>query len=56
MAAILKVFLVDLSTWGLDNPNQVFVAADRPYGLIEAVIATDDAPAAGPAWDPYPLL
>ena len=29
-------FLVDLGKWDLDNPNQVFYAADRPYGLIEA--------------------
>ena len=31
-------FLVDLGKWDLDNPNQVFYAADRPYGLIEAAI------------------
>jgi urate oxidase len=29
-------FLVDLSPFGLDNPGEVFIAADRPYGLIEA--------------------
>ncbi len=29
-------FPVDLSPFGLDNPGEVFVAADRPYGLIEA--------------------
>ena len=28
--------LVDLTPFGLDNPNQVFVATDQPYGLIEA--------------------
>ncbi len=28
-------FLVDLSPFGLDNPDEVFLAADRPYGLIE---------------------
>jgi urate oxidase len=28
--------LVDLSPFGLDNPNEVFVPSDEPYGLIEA--------------------
>jgi urate oxidase len=49
-------FLVDLSAFGLDNDNEVFRAEDRPYGLIEAVLSRDDAPPAGPAWDPYPLV
>ena len=44
-------FLVDLSKWDLDNPNQVFYAADRPYGLIEAAIVRDDAPAAAGVWE-----
>ncbi|MDT7703776.1 MAG: urate oxidase, partial [Pseudonocardiales bacterium] len=35
----------------LDNPNEVWHVADRPYGLIEASIIRDDAPAAGSAWD-----
>lgn len=43
-------FLVDLSPWGLDNPNTVFYAADRPYGLIEASIIRDDLPPAPEAW------
>jgi len=30
--------LVDLKPFGLDNPNEVFVATDQPYGLIEATI------------------
>jgi urate oxidase len=30
--------LVDLAPFGLDNPNEVFVATDQPYGLIEARI------------------
>lgn len=33
--------LVDLSPFGLDNPNEVFVAADRPYGLIEGTVRRD---------------
>jgi urate oxidase len=31
-------FTVDLSSFGLENPNEVFYAADRPYGLIEATV------------------
>jgi urate oxidase len=38
--------LVDLSPFGLDNPGEVFVATDRPYGLIEGAVVRDDAPAA----------
>jgi urate oxidase len=30
--------LVDLSPFGLDNPNEVFVATDQPYGVIEATV------------------
>jgi urate oxidase len=29
-------FVVDLTPFGLENPGEVFHAADRPYGLIEA--------------------
>lgn len=34
-------FLVDLEPFGLDNPGEVFIAADRPYGLIEAAVRRD---------------
>jgi len=30
--------LVDLTPFGLDNPNEVFLATDQPFGLIEATI------------------
>jgi urate oxidase len=30
--------LVDLKPFGLDNPNEIFVATDQPFGLIEATI------------------
>jgi urate oxidase len=30
--------LVDLAPFGLDNPNEVFVATEEPYGLIEATL------------------
>ena len=43
-------FVVDLSPFGLDNPNEVFHADDRPYGLIQATVTRDDAPEAGLAW------
>ncbi|MEV4053929.1 factor-independent urate hydroxylase [Amycolatopsis sp. NPDC049688] len=44
-------FLVDLSPFGLKNDNEVFYAADRPYGLIEGTVLRDDAEDPGPAWD-----
>ncbi|HJT94975.1 MAG TPA: urate oxidase [Mycobacterium sp.] len=44
-------FRYDLSRFGLDNNNEVFHADDRPYGLIQATVTRDDAPAAGPAWE-----
>ena len=36
-------FLVDLSPFGVANEGEVFIAADRPYGLIEASVVRDDA-------------
>jgi urate oxidase len=44
-------FLADLAPFGLDNPGEVFHAADRPYGLIQCAVQRDDAEDAGPAWD-----
>src|SRR6516225_5055982 len=41
-------FLVDLAPFGLDNPGEVFYAADRPYGLIEGTVSRADAPAGDP--------
>jgi urate oxidase len=43
-------FLVDLRPFGLDNPGEVFNAADRPYGLIEGTVVRDDAPPPALAW------
>lgn len=43
-------FLVDLSPFGMENPGEVFHAADRPYGLIEASVVRDDADDPGNAW------
>ena len=46
-------FLYDLAPFGVQNSNEVFHAADRPYGLIQTTVLHDDAPDAGPAWDAY---
>jgi urate oxidase len=43
-------FVVDLDPFELDNPGEVFFAADRPYGLIQATVTRDDASDAGEAW------
>ena len=46
-------FVYDLAPFGLENPNEVFYAADRPYGLIEGTITRDGAALAAPdalAW------
>jgi urate oxidase len=48
-------YLADLAPFGLDNPNEVFIAGDRPYGLIEAQVTRDDDPTGpGRAWDSVP--
>ncbi|MEV6727994.1 MULTISPECIES: factor-independent urate hydroxylase [unclassified Streptomyces] len=38
-------FLVDLEPFGLKNDNEVYFAADRPYGLIEATVLRDGSDA-----------
>lgn len=40
----------DLRPFGLDNPGQVFIAADQPYGMIEGSVLRDDAAEPGLAW------
>jgi urate oxidase len=47
-------FLQDLSAFGVDNPDVVYHAADRPYGLIEGSVLRDDAPPAEAAWQGVP--
>ena len=37
-----------------ENPGEVFFAADRPYGLIEAAVERDDASDPGSAWNTVP--
>jgi len=43
-------FVVDLSPFDMANPNEVFYASDRPYGLIEGTVTRDDVPDPGMAW------
>lgn len=50
-------FLVDFGPFdvaGLTNDGEVFHAADRPYGLIEAEVRRDGAPPAPDAWQHLP--
>jgi urate oxidase len=47
-------FLQDLSAFGLDNPDVVYHADDRPYGLIEGAVLRDDVPPAEVAWEGTP--
>ena len=49
-------FLVDLAPFGLENPNEVFYAADRPYGLIQATVVRDGVPPAPAAWATVPAF
>ena len=44
-------FLADLTPFGLENPGEVFFAADRPYGVIQCAVIREDAPPPGPAWE-----
>ncbi len=43
-------YVVDLAPFGLENDREVYLAGDRPYGLIEGTVLADDAPDAGLAW------
>jgi urate oxidase len=47
-------FLQDLSAFGLDNPDVVYHADDRPYGLIEGTVLRDDVAPADVAWEATP--
>jgi urate oxidase len=47
-------FLQDLSAHGLDNPDVVYHADDRPYGLIEGAVLRDDVEPAEIAWQGTP--
>ncbi|WP_127783722.1 factor-independent urate hydroxylase [Rhodococcus sp. X156] len=43
-------FLVDLAPFDMDNPGEVFFAADRPYGLIQATVQREGAAEEPRAW------
>jgi urate oxidase len=43
-------FLQDLSAFGLDNPDVVYHADDRPYGLIEGSVLREGVAPADAAW------
>jgi urate oxidase len=47
-------FLVDLEPFGQKNPNEVFLAADRPYGLIQATVQREGAAVPAEAWATVP--
>ncbi|MCW2787481.1 MAG: urate oxidase [Marmoricola sp.] len=47
-------FLVDLAPFGMENPGEVFFAADRPYGLIQATVEREGATPAPDAWNTVP--
>ncbi|MPV39095.1 factor-independent urate hydroxylase [Georgenia subflava] len=46
----LHHFLVDFAPFGMENPNEVFYAADRPYGLIEGEVKRAGAAPEPRAW------
>ncbi|MBG0568906.1 factor-independent urate hydroxylase [Actinoplanes aureus] len=43
-------YRVDLSPFDLTNDNEVFIAGDRPYGLIEGTVTRDDVEPAIAEW------
>lgn len=49
-------FVVDLSPFEQDNPNVVFYAADRPYGLIEASVVRKGVPSDPRVWNTVPAF
>jgi urate oxidase len=49
-------FAVDLTPFGMANEGEVFLAADRPYGLIQATIQRAGAPGEPRAWVSVPAF
>jgi urate oxidase len=43
-------YLADLAPFGLSNDREVYLAGDRPYGLIEGTVLADDAQEDSLAW------
>jgi len=46
----LHHFVVDFEPFGMENPNEVFYIADRPYGKIEAEVKREGADSEPRAW------
>ncbi|MEO6943237.1 MAG: urate oxidase, partial [Lacisediminihabitans sp.] len=44
-------FEVDFTPFGLENNNEVFFAADRPYGIIEGSVVREGVATAPAAWE-----
>jgi len=44
-------YLADLSPFGLENPNEVFIAGDRPYGLMNTTVTRAGQAGAPAAWE-----
>jgi len=44
-------YLMDLAPFGLENNNEVFIAGDRPYGLMNAAVTRSGQPEAPAAWE-----
>lgn len=49
-------FLYDAAPFGIENPGEVFIAADRPYGLIEGTVVRDGVAPAPDAWVDVPTF
>lgn len=47
-------FVYDLAPFGLENPGEVFYAADRPFGLIEGTVIREGVAPAPDAWVDVP--
>lgn len=49
-------FIYDIARFGLENDGEVFIADDRPYGLIEGTVIRDGATDAPAAWQDVPTF
>lgn len=52
----LHHFVVDLSPYGLENPNEVFYAAHSPYGLIEGTLRREGLGDTSAIWQGVPAF
>ncbi|GAA3657756.1 factor-independent urate hydroxylase [Microbacterium marinilacus] len=49
-------FVYDIGRFGLENNGEVFIADDRPYGLIEGTVVRDGVDDAPDAWRDVPTF